>query len=83
MTCRRAGVWVTAEEQQVEADEKAAQLEPLEEHLPWHAHIKSCLKLMVLHFLQLHTVELQEVQDHDLEARLGVCMSWTMLLRRL
>ena len=42
MTCKRAGVWATAEQQQVEADEKAAQLEPPEEHLP--RHLWSCWK---------------------------------------
>ena len=42
MTCKRAGVWATAEQQQVEADEKAAQLEPPEEHLP--GHLWSCRK---------------------------------------
>ena len=42
MTCKRVGVWEAAELQQDEADQKAAQLEPLEEHLP--GHLWSCWK---------------------------------------
>ena len=42
MTCKQAGVWEAAELQQDEADQKAAQLEPPEEHLP--GHLWSCWK---------------------------------------
>ena len=42
MTCKRVGVWEAVELQQDEADKKAPQLEPLEEHLP--GHLWSCWK---------------------------------------